>query len=56
MCEKKIEGRLIWASRDGYNFKHLGRDSVKFNCDRDIIQEKQPTSWRKALEREGSIK
>lgn len=56
MREKKIEGRLIWASRDGHDFKHLGRDVVKFDCDRDVIKDKPPTSWRKMLEKEGLIR
>lgn len=54
--EKKNEGKLIWVSHDGHNFKHLGRDVVKFDCDRDVIKDKPPTSWRKMLEREGLIK
>jgi len=56
MCEKKIEGKCIWISRDGHNFKHLGRTSVKFDCDRDVIKDKPPTSWRKMLEKEGLIR
>lgn len=54
--EKKNEGKCIWVSRDGHNFKHLGRDVVKFDCDRDVIKDKPHTSWRKMLEREGLIK
>lgn len=54
--EKKNEGKLIWVSRDGHNSKHLGRDVVKFDCDRDVIKDKPPTSWRKVLEREGLIR
>lgn len=34
--EKKNEGKLIWISHDGHDFKHLGRTSVKFDYDRDV--------------------
>nr|DAY33942.1 MAG TPA: Neural Wiskott-Aldrich syndrome protein, Brain-specific complex, Signaling Protein-Protein Binding [Caudoviricetes sp.] len=54
--EKKNEGKVIWVSHDGHNFTHLGKTSVKFDCDRDVIQEKPPTSWRKMLEKEGLIR
>lgn len=54
--EKKNEGKLIWVSHDGRDFKHLGRDAVKFDCDRDVIKDKPPTSWRKMLEKEGLIR
>lgn len=54
--EKKNEGKLIWVSHNGHDFKHLGRDVVKFDCDRDVIKDKPPTSWRKMLEKEGLIR
>lgn len=54
--EKKNEGKLLWTSRDGHGFKYLGRDAVKFDCDRDVIKDKPPTSWRKMLEKEGLIR
>lgn len=56
MHEKKNEGKVIWVSHDGHNFTHLGKTSVKFDYDRDVIQEKPPTSWRKMLEKEGLIR
>ena len=54
--EKKNEGKLIWVSHDGHDFKHLGRDVVKFDCDRDVIKDKPPTSCRKMLEKECLIR